>query len=230
MLEQQKKKQRELDALKAEYAKAKDEYQRNLRTLQILDQSHQIVIDHLQGELSYYQDERQNYKDKYDKTHQEISRVTLQYETEKQNLLDANATLIKRIRQYEQKEDLAFHLKNTSEFMNTEIALHILKMMDNPLETLSETDWKQLSGTIGQYFPSMLQDLNNHPKISKQKMKMCLLIIFEIRDSCISNLLGVKSTRLSNMKSEVNNNLFNDPSARTLQNNLRQKYNIILCQ
>ena len=77
------------------------------------------------------------------------------------------------------------------------------------------------------YIPNLLSDLNSIPKITKQKTRACLLVALKIQDGCIANWLNLKPTRVSNIKAELNEELFSDASARSLYNNLRQKYNII---
>jgi hypothetical protein len=84
-----------------------------------------------------------------------------------------------------------------------------------------------LNAEIATYFPSIIHDLNSLPKITDQKIRVCLLVVLKIQDSCIANWLDLKANRISNIKSELNQELFGENSARTLYNNLRQHYNII---
>ena len=97
----------------------------------------------------------------------------------------------------------------------------------NKTELEEEKDWDMLYTEIAKYFPNILQDLNSSPKITKQKTRVCLLVSLRIQDNCIANWLDLKPNRVSNIKSELNQELFNETSARTLYNNLRRKYNII---
>ncbi|WP_281085056.1 hypothetical protein, partial [Segatella bryantii] len=119
------------------------------------------------------------------------------------------------------------YLKKTNELMDSEIVKHIKELEQKPLSRLANGDWNILNAEIAINFPSIIHDLNSLPKITDQKIRVCLLVILKIQDSCIANWLDLKANRISNIKSELNQELFGENSARTLYNNLRQHYNII---
>ncbi len=197
-----RQKQLELDNLKAEHVHATDEYSRNLYMMQLLDRNRQQDFALMQKDNE-------------------------EFESKMAELKDENARLEKVIKSIEQQNGISFFLENTNDFMQTKIVKQIKELELKPLSTLKEAHWMKLEEEFRCFFPNLLLDLHNAPKITKQKIQVCLLVILKISDSCIANWLDLKPSRVSNIKSELNKVLFEDDSARTLCINLRQKYNII---
>jgi len=197
-----RQKQLELDNLKAEHIRATEEYSRNLYTMQLLAKSHQQDIVLMKKDNTEYE-----------------SRIT---ELKKEN--HRLEVVIKRI---EQINGISQYLENTTNFMHTAIVRRLKELENVPLSMIKEEEWTELEKENRKHFPNLLLDLHNAPKTTKQKIRVCLLVILKVPDSCIANWMNLKPSRISNIKSELNGMLFGDNSARTLCNNLRQKYNII---
>lgn len=197
-----RKKQEEIENLKEEHIRATDEYCRNLYIMQVLDKSRQQDIVLMQ-------------KDSID------------YENKLTELKEENQRLERIINNIEQQKGFSQYLANTTEFMQTKIVVHLKEMDFIPLSTMNEKDWEELDEQVRKHFPHILLDLHNTPKITKQKIQVCLLVILKVSDGSISNWLNLKPSRVSNIKSDLNHTLFGDNSARTLYNNLKHKYNII---
>lgn len=197
-----KQKQLEIENLKAEHVRATDEYSRNLYTMQLLAKTHQQDLDLMQKDNDEHE-----------------SRIT---ELKKEN--HRLEIVIKRI---EQKNGISQYLENTTNFMHSAIVRRLKELEDIPLSMIKEEEWTELEEETRKYFPNLLLDLHNAPKTTKQKIQVCLLVILKVPDSCIANWMNLKPSRISNIKSELNGMLFDEDSARTLCNNLRQKYNII---
>jgi hypothetical protein len=205
------------ERLRAEYTKATEEYEKNIRTMRLLDSAYQEVINAVKEELSKTRSENQSH----------LETITAEYERNKTELEEENHKLTGTIRKLEKQEAVSDYLQKTKELMNTEIVKHIKDLEQIPLSTLTKDDWNMLNAEIATYFPSIIHDLNSLPKITDQKIRVCLLVLLKIQDSCIANWLDLKANRISNIKSELNKALFSESSARTLYNNLRQRYNII---
>lgn len=205
------------EKLRTEYDSATKALENNLQTLQMLDVSYQEVIAVIKEELDKTRNE----------SHTRLEALTAEYEQNKTELEEDNKRLSESIKRLEQQKTISDYLKRTSELMNTEAVKHVKDLEQKPLSHLKEKDWDMLYTEIAKYFPNMLQDLNSSPKMTKQKTRVCLLVLLRIQDSCIANWLELKPNRVSNIKSELNQELFNETSARTLYNNLRRKYNII---
>lgn len=205
------------ERLRAEYTKATEEYEKNMRMMRLLDSAYQEVINAMKDELSKTKSENQS----------RLETITAEYERNKTELEEENHKLTGTIRKLEKQEAVSDYLQKTKELMNTEIVKHIKDLEQIPLSTLTKDDWNMLNAEIATYFPSIIHDLNSLPKITDQKIRVCLLVLLKIKDSSIANWLELKANRISNIKSELNKELFGESSARTLYNNLRQRYNII---
>ena len=205
------------ERLRAEYTKATEEYEKNIRTMHLLDSAYQEVINAMKKELSKTKSESQS----------RLEAITSKYEKSKSELEEENRKLVDSIKRLEKQEAISDYLKKTKELMDSEIVRHIKELEQKPLSTLTKDDWNMLNAEIATYFPSIIHDLNSLPKITDQKIRVCLLVVLKIQDSCIANWLDLKANRISNIKSELNQELFGENSARTLYNNLRQRYNII---
>ena len=205
------------ERLRAEYTKATEEYEKNIRTMRLLDSAYQEVINAMKEELSKTKSESQS----------RLEAITSKYEKSKSELEEENRKLVDSIKRLEKQETISDYLKKTNELMDSEIVKHIKELEQKPLSRLANGDWNILNAEIAINFPSIIHDLNSLPKITDQKIRVCLLVILKIQDSCIANWLDLKANRISNIKSELNQELFGDNSARTLYNNLRQRYNII---
>jgi hypothetical protein len=205
------------ERLRAEYTKATEEYEKNMRMMRLLDSAYQEVINAMKDELSKTKSENQS----------RLETITAEYERNKTELEEENHKLTETIRKLERQDAVSDYLQKTKELMNTEIVKHIKDLEQIPLSFLTKDDWDMLNAKIATYFPSIIHDLNSLPKITDQKIHVCLLVLLKIQDSCIANWLDLKANRISNIKSELNKELFGESSARTLYNNLRQQYNII---
>ena len=203
--------------LRTEYTKATEEYEKNIRTMRLLDSAYQEVINAMKDELSKTKSENQS----------RLETITAEYERSITELEEENHKLAETIRKLEKQDAVSDYLQKTKELMNTEIVKHIKDLEQIPLSFLTKDDWDMLNAKIATYFPSIIHDLNSLPKITDQKIRVCLLVVLKIQDSCIANWLDLKANRVSNIKSELNKELFGENSARTLYNNLRQRYNII---
>lgn len=208
---------RKQERLRAEYANITEEYEKNFRTMRLLDSTYQEVIHAI--------------KEKLDKTESEnrskLENITAEYERNKAELEEENRRLADSINLLEQQKAISNHLNNTRKLMSTEIIKHIKDLEEKPLSELKVEDWENLNAAFATYFPNFLHDLNALSKITNQKICVCLLVALKVQDSCIANWLHLKANRISNIKSELNQQLFGKSSARSLYNNLRQRYNII---
>ena len=205
------------ERIRAEYAKTTEEYEKNMRTMRLLDNAYQEVIHAVKEELSKTKSESQS----------RLETITAEYEKSKTELEEENCKLAHVIRNLEKQDAISDYLKKTKDLMDSEIVKHLKELEQKPLSTLTKDDWNMLNAEIAIYFPSIFHDLNLITKITDQKIRVCLLVVLKIQDSCIANWLGLKANRISNIKSELNQEMFGESSARTLYNNLRQRHNII---
>ena len=198
-----KRKQEEIENLKAQHIRAAYEYSRNIYTMQLIDKTRKQDIELMKKDND-------------------------EYENKMAELIEENKRLEETIKHVEQQKGIAQYLHNTTEFMKTDIVKYLKDLELKPLSAIKEEDWVNLDTEVSKYFPNLVLDLHNSPKVTKQKKQVCLLVIIKISDSCIANWLNLKPNRISNIKSELNEMLFGESSARTLYTKLSQKYNIIV--
>jgi ABC-type multidrug transport system fused ATPase/permease subunit len=198
-----KRKQEEIENLKAQHIRAAYEYSRNIYTMQLIDKTRKQDIELMKKDND-------------------------EYENKMTELIEENKRLEETIKHVEQQKGIAQYLHNTTEFMKTDIVKYLKDLELKPLSAIKEEDWVNLDTEVSKYFPNLVLDLHNSPKVTKQKKQVCLLVIIKISDSCIANWLNLKPNRISNIKSELNEMLFGESSARTLYTKLSQKYNIIV--
>lgn len=214
----QKRKQKELDDLEKEYAKALDEYNSNLHTLELLDKSHKIVIDTIQKELESEIITNKSFQTK-------IAEINTQYKNDQEELQAENENLRLKIEEMKYQEGISKYLVKSEEFVNTDIVKRVKDSMNNPLVKMSDEEWAQLI-TIGSlYYPNLLHDLNNSPKLTIQHIRVCILVTLNVRGTDIANKMGITEQRVTNIKSELNQVLFGENSARSLYKNLVGRYN-----
>lgn len=209
-----KKYQHKINQLKTELADATDEYEENLRKLQLLDTTHQKVIATIQQELTESQGE--------------IAKINQEYELEKVRLLEENKDLQNRIERLRQEEPISKHLATATSFAKESIVMRIRDISRKPLVSVTEDEWKELTNTFAMNYPYLYRDLTSHCN-TPQCVRVCILTVMGIGNNEQANMLETTSSRVSNVKSALNKALFNETSSRNLHRNLTVKYNTISC-
>ena len=217
--------QRKIKKLKAEYAETTDRYESNLHKLELLDTTHQKVIETIQQELNKAQDESSDFRDKYATAQQTISRLSQEYEDEKAQLLEENEVLKKRINKLQKNDAISKHLENSEIFKKELIVSQILNLADKRLGPVKENYWTELTKVFGKNFPVLFNDLHQHCN-TLQNIRVCMLTVLDISNDDQAIMLDTTKQRVSNVKSVLNKILFNESSSRTLRNNLVVRYNI----
>ncbi len=217
--------QRKIKKLKKEYAEATDKYESNLHKLELLDTTHQKVIETIQQELNIAQDESSNFRGKLTISQQTISRLSQEYEDEKAQLLEENEVLKKRINELQKIDAISKHVENSESFKKELIVIQILNLADKRLGPVKDNYWNELTKVFGKNFPVLFNDLHKHCN-SPQNIRVCMMTILDISNDDQAIMLDTTKQRVSNVKSVLNKNLFNESSSRTLRSNLVVRYNI----
>ncbi len=92
---------------------------------------------------------------------------------------------------------------------------------------MSKDEWYAFVNTVGKHYPNLISNLNVLQGMTPTKIRVCTLTILQLRTEDIAHLLDIFPQRVTNLKSELNKDLFGDSSARTLYPNLVQRYNIL---
>ncbi len=216
--------QRKIKKLKKEYGEATDKYESNLHKLELLDTTHQKVIEAIQQELNIAQDESSNFRGKLTISQQTISRLSQEYEDEKAQLLEENEVLRKRINELQKNDAISKHVENSESFKKELIVIQILNLADKRLGPVKDNYWTELTIVFGKNFPALFNDLHQHCN-STQNIRVCMMTILDISNDDQAIMLDTTKQRVSNVKSALNKILFNESSSRTLRSNLVVRYN-----
>lgn len=221
-----KEKQKELEQLAHEYSHTKKDYEERLRTANKLKETHKQVNALFQSELENNKTETDRQRALYEIARQEIEKINQQYD----EMITEHHAEIEKLQQ--KMNDLSKHggvttiVERKAGFMETDIVLKFLNFIESPLNEINDSDWEQLIQAYCQHYPELIHDLQQSKLISKQALRACLLIPLRLRSSDIANILQIPIQRVSNLKQEINTSLFGDRSAKTLFNNLEQRYSI----
>lgn len=217
--------QRNIHRLKKEFADATDELEENLHELQLLESTHHQVIATIQQELTKAQGESSGFREKYAKAQQTISRINQDYESERSWLLKENERLQKRINELQKNDVISKSLTVSESFAKENIVKRIREIAETPLTKVKDTEWKELTKAFANSFPALFHDLSlkcDNP----QYIRVCILTVIGISGDEQANMMGVTKQRVSNIKSALNEDLFNETSSRTLYKNLVVRYNV----
>ena len=222
-----KRKHRESERLKSEYAEATKQYYENLHSIGLLENAHKQVIKEIQQELLQAKDESSKYEERYQKAQSAIADISNQYEAEILELKAENERLQEAINQLKQYKDLSPLVENSQSFFNTDIVKRMREKARNYDYSITDDEWGEFMATARKHFPDMFSDLDTLQGVTTQKTRVCLLTILKLRATDVANFMAVPPQRLSNLKAELNEILFGESSSRSLSSNLARKYNIM---
>ena len=195
---------RKINKIKIEFADKTEEYEENLRQLQLLESTHQKVIaEHTDSYSRIYQD----------------------YESEKSRLLEENEMLQNRIDEIQKNEAISKHIEVSESFKKEMIVTQILNLAEKRSGPLKEHFWTELIKAFGKRFPALYNDLRQHCD-APQNIRVCILTVLDIGNDDQAIMLDTTKQRVSNIRRDLNKALFNEPSSRTLRKNLVVRYNI----
>jgi type II secretory pathway pseudopilin PulG len=214
-----RKKQRELEKLKSDYANATDDYNKNLHTLKLLEETHKSTISEMLKELIHTQDENISFR-------QQLEDQIAQYETTKEELENENESLKEKIAKLQKEEVISKYIDMSKRFKDTAIVDRFMLIAESPLMMPEDDEWEELVNTTSDYYPELIRDMNKLQGISVQEIRLCILVAMSIRESDVARMMGVSNQRITNIKSALNKKLFGDSSARSLYKNLSHRYDI----
>ena len=222
-----KRKHREMERLKSDYAEATKQYNENLHAIHLMEDAHKQVINIIQQELLHAKNESSKYEERYQKAQTAITDINNQYEADILELKAENERLQEAINHLKQYKDLSPFVENSQSFFASDIVRRISQKAEKYDYSITDDEWNEFLATGRIHFPALFSDLNTLEGITLQKMRACFLTILPLRVSDLANILGVPPQRLSNLKSELNEVLFGESTARSLFANLAKKYNIM---
>ena len=211
--------------LKAEFAKAKESYEKNLQKLQLLDSAHQGTIKELASELDATTGRSEQYKEKYNRVQQALVQASEKYEIEKAELCAKNEELKARIEELKRHEEVSKNLGLSMAFAGSEVVLRMQQAISSPILNVSEKDWKALEATFRRSYPSLYRDLCTLNE-STRSVRVCILTIMKVQSNVQARLLKTSKQTITNTKASINKRLCNEDTAVTLLKNLVTRYDL----
>ena len=225
-LELIKQHQEEEAKIRAELDDVTEEYNRKVKSLQILEETHRLANVEAAKTISELRTEKDNYQAEHKKAQQAIAEVNARYEQEKIKLSADIALLSERIETYKREHGIAIALKKGDDLEGESIIVKLRAMAEKPKETITESDFTFLEQTISTYYPALIHDLRQNPKFSNTDRQVCILTALKFRPGDIVNLTGLTSSKVTNAKEKINLLLFETKSASSLYQNLAERYDI----
>jgi hypothetical protein len=200
-----KKYRHKIEMLKVELADITDEYEENLRRLQMLESSRHKVIDTIKQET--------------------IDSINQEYEKERASILLENEILKKKIDELKRNDNISKYLSVSETFAKEAIVKRILSIAGLPIiKPVTEEEWSMLTNVVRKNYSSLYHDLCQRCN-TPQDIRVCVLTALGIGSDAQAYMLNTTKQRVSNVKFALNKALFNEPSSRTLHKNLVVHYN-----
>lgn len=126
----------------------------------------------------------------------------------------------------ESKNELAKYKQSQtlSAFFDSEIYCTFKKASRNGSYIISKDEWDDLEILFNNTFSSYSDFIHSGRSMSSQQQYVCMLIRMGFGETEMANILDVDSKRVSRIKSQINQKLFNSQSAKTLLLNLKEYF------
>ena len=230
---QEQKRQRMLEEhqqaetrLKEEFLKAKNEFTEKIESLQQLEETYRLACNDAQRTLSSLRTENEYYRVENGEKQHTLEAIKMKYEEEKAKLTEEINALTIKINELKSSGAVTVYLNKSHQLADTSIVLQLKELEKDPRRKMTKGHYDELEKTVCGYYPSLVYDLKQISKISVTDRKVCLLTALNFRPGAIANLVSLSSSQVTNSKSKVNIQLFNDPSATKLYENLVNRYDI----
>lgn len=144
-----------------------------------------------------------------------------------------NELLLKRqeekkemLRQIEEYRDLLAQYKSSDKlkaFYNSDIYNYFNSFTEdsNHGTPATDKDWSDLLSLFREFFPTYYSFIREENKLTKDQLRVCVLLKLAFSTYEMSKVLGVDGDRITRVKAQANKNLFKDNKARTLDKNMR---------
>ena len=158
---------------------------------------------------------------KYQKKEDELTSVKEETQQKELTLTEENAYLKDVIRVYQQldkEED-----NSEKELMDSAIVKKFLSYQITGF-TPSQKDWAQLETAFIKFLPNFHKKLTEHKNkhsLTEKQFHLCLLTKINFTPSDIANLFGVSISQISNLRSYVNQKLFNKKGTTRFEMNIK---------
>lgn len=215
-----------LKRLLLEYANTRQEYALTRQELEEEMISYQQLYEFLHNELENASTKTDRLQTRNSELQDKLENLTTRHENSVSNYQQKITLLESKINELIHHGAIAQVEKQSREFRETAIAQRMLTIAHDPRLDVTAEEWKQLTIEAESYYPELLHDLHTNPNISPNALHVALLLVLQLHTGEISNMMQVNSSRISNIKGELNRLLFQDKGAATLGKHLAERYNI----
>ena len=212
--------------LKEEFLKAKNEFTEKIESLQQLEETYRLACNDAQQTLSSLRTENEYYREENAEKQHTLETIKMKYEEDKTKLIEEIDALTIKINELKSSEVVTIYLNKSHQLADTSIVLQLKEIEKDPRKIMTKNHYDELEKTVCVYYPNLVYDLKQISKFSITDRKVCLLTAIKFRPGTIANLVSLSSSQVTNSKSKLNMQLFNDPSATTLYENLVNHYDI----
>ena len=225
-LELIKQYQKEEARIKAVLNETTEEYNRKVKSLQILEETHRLANIEATKTISELRTEKENYQTEFTKAQQTITESNAIYEQDKAKLKADIALLSNKIESYKREHGVVVSLRKKEGLEGESIIVKLREMAVKPKDPMTEEDFVLLEQTISNYYPALILDLKQNTKFSHADRQVCIMTALKFRPGDIVNLTGLTSSKVTNAKEKINQHLFETKSASSLYLNLVERYEI----
>ena len=160
---------------------------------------------------------------KYQKKEDELSSVKEETQQKELTLAQENTKLKDAIRVYLQLDRDKKKDNSVKEVMDTGIVRKFLNCQMTGF-TPSENDWSKLELAIAYFLPNFYKKIAEYKdkySLTPLQFRLCLLTKINFTPSDIANLFGVSISQISNLRSYVNQKLFNKKGTTRFEMNIK---------
>ena len=222
----QQTKRQEIESLKKSHADALLGYEKKLQQLQQLESAHKRTIATIQEEMDKAKETNNSLLSARAEAQNIITSLTRQHEESKHELSDEIKEYKDRLEMLEHQLELAGYKEKSIPFLSMGIVKRVKLFAKDGRTQLSDHDLQQLTEAVSDYYPDLVSDLKAASNISDLGIRVCLLVVLNLKSSEIVHLLNISSQQVGNLKKDINTTLFNDATAVTLFKNLSSRYKI----
>ena len=143
--------------------------------------------------------------------------VILRHKKREEEMVRREENLYKRLVELEDSQKEKERFKRTIEqeqrILNSTIAKHFRDLAQKPANLPSSTDWKSMLDMISRELPSFQALLcDNQLNLRQEEMNICMLIRLRFKPKEISNLTGLSSQNVTNIRKRLLYKIYGDES------------------
>ena len=221
--ERKKRQNIEIARLRKELKTTQAEYALQVRAFTQMETLHKTSMELLRQDIIRLSAENQEDRQKLEEAQTALKTMSLEFE---KNSLALKEDIEKKKLKIETLEHQIskFNVGEiTCDFEDDIIVKHIRKLV-KARDTMLKRDFLKLREAGEIYFPLLMDELNNNKNITQRAIQACLLLLICDRVEDIACLMGVKASRVTNLKGDISVALFGKKDSRSLLQKMATHY------